>query len=121
MATDSTPYAQMGEGGDISMTASFDIETAKSKSGRNMEQINKGQVVIPGVADGDPDNIQFSWRKLWLFTGPGFLMSMAYLDPGNLTSDLQQGAYSEYTLIWVLFWATAMGLILQVACSLRRP
>jgi len=30
-------------------------------------------------------------RKLWFFTGPGFLMSITYLDPGNIESDLQQG------------------------------
>ncbi|KAM1112410.1 hypothetical protein FF1_045246 [Malus domestica] len=30
----------------------------------------------------------FSWKKLWLFTGPGFLMSIAFLDPGNLEGDL---------------------------------
>uniref|UniRef100_A0A7S0JAL6 Natural resistance-associated macrophage protein n=1 Tax=Calcidiscus leptoporus TaxID=127549 RepID=A0A7S0JAL6_9EUKA len=40
-------------------------------------------------------------------------MSLAYLDPGNLESDLQQGAYTGYTLVWVLFWATVMGLVLQ--------
>jgi hypothetical protein len=31
---------------------------------------------------------KFSWRKLWMFAGPGFLMSIAYLDPGNIESDL---------------------------------
>ena len=30
------------------------------------------------------------------FTGPGFLMSIAYLDPGNIESDLQAGAVAEY-------------------------
>ena len=40
-------------------------------------------------------------------------MSLAYLDPGNLEADLQQGAYTNYTLLWVLFWATALGLLLQ--------
>jgi len=40
-------------------------------------------------------------------------MSMAYLDPGNLTSDLQQGAYSNYQLIWVLWWSTVVGWVLQ--------
>ena len=39
---------------------------------------------------------QFSFKKLWAFTGPGFLMSIAYLDPGNIESDLQQGAVAEY-------------------------
>ncbi|XP_074295316.1 metal transporter Nramp3-like [Silene latifolia] len=56
----------------------------------------------------------FSWRKLWLFTGPGFLMSIAFLDPGNLEGDLQSGAIAGYSLLWLLFWATAMGLLIQL-------
>lgn len=60
-----------------------------------------------------PIKFNFSWRKLWRFAGPGWLMSLAYLDPGNLESDLQQGAYSGYRLVWVLWWATVMGLVLQ--------
>ena len=40
-------------------------------------------------------------------------MSLAYLDPGNLESDLQQGAYTNFQLVWVLWWATVMGLCLQ--------
>lgn len=39
---------------------------------------------------------RFSFRKLWAFTGPGFLMSIAYLDPGNIESDLQSGAVAKY-------------------------
>ena len=39
---------------------------------------------------------RFSLRKLWAFTGPGFLMSIAYLDPGNIESDLQSGAIAKY-------------------------
>ncbi|RLV63803.1 hypothetical protein DV515_00017899, partial [Chloebia gouldiae] len=38
----------------------------------------------------------FSFRKLWAFTGPGFLMSIAYLDPGNIESDLQSGAVAGF-------------------------
>ena len=60
-----------------------------------------------------PLRFRFSWRKLWRMAGPGWLMSLAYLDPGNLESDLQQGAYTGYRLVWVLWWATVMGLILQ--------
>lgn len=56
----------------------------------------------------------FSWRKLWLFTGPGFLMSIAFLDPGNLEGDLQAGAIAGYSLLWLLMWATAMGLLIQM-------
>ncbi|MCL7049783.1 hypothetical protein MKW94_020445 [Papaver nudicaule] len=56
----------------------------------------------------------FSWKKLWLFTGPGFLMSIGFLDPGNLEGDLQSGAIAGYTLLWLLLWATVMGLLIQL-------
>lgn len=32
----------------------------------------------------DTQTPPFSWKKLWLFTGPGILMSIAFLDPGNV-------------------------------------
>uniref|UniRef100_A0A0E0RJ89 Metal transporter n=1 Tax=Oryza rufipogon TaxID=4529 RepID=A0A0E0RJ89_ORYRU len=59
----------------------------------------------------------FSWRKLWLFTGPGFLMSIAFLDPGNLEGDLQAGAVAGDTLLWLLLWATSMGLLVQLLAA----
>eukprot|EP01052_Picozoa_sp_SAG31_P050739 SAG31_NODE_11717_length_1004_cov_0.876243_1_plen_119_part_00 len=39
------------------------------------------------------------WKTLWRYTGPGWLMSLAYLDPGNLEADLQMGAYSGTQLV----------------------
>lgn len=41
----------------------------------------------------------FSLRKLWAFTGPGFLMSIAFLDPGNIESDLQAGAVAGFKVM----------------------
>ncbi|KAI3722642.1 hypothetical protein L2E82_33684 [Cichorium intybus] len=79
------------------------------------------KVHVVGV-DDDQDHFDeygdksppFSWRKLWLFTGPGFLMSIAFLDPGNLEGDLQAGAIAGYSLLWLLLWATAIGLLIQL-------
>ncbi|XP_050309342.1 protein Malvolio-like isoform X2 [Anthonomus grandis grandis] len=56
---------------------------------------------------------RFSFRKLWAFTGPGFLMSIAYLDPGNIESDLQSGTVAQYSLLWMLLLATMLGLFMQ--------
>ncbi|PWA56302.1 metal transporter Nramp2 [Artemisia annua] len=56
----------------------------------------------------------FSWKMLWKYTGPGFLMSIAFLDPGNLEGDLQAGAVSGYSLLWLLLWSTLMGLLIQL-------
>ncbi|PKI45908.1 hypothetical protein CRG98_033707 [Punica granatum] len=70
---------------------------------------------MESVGPIDPDVAPpFSWKKLWLFTGPGFLMSIAFLDPGNLEGDLQAGAIAGYSLLWLLMWATLMGLLLQM-------
>jgi len=55
----------------------------------------------------------FNFRTLWAFTGPGFLMSIAYLDPGNIESDLQSGTQAGFKLLWVLMSATIMGLLVQ--------
>jgi hypothetical protein len=61
----------------------------------------------------DHSNKGFSFRTLWAFTGPGFLMSIAYLDPGNVQSDLQSGTVARFRLLWVLMWATFLGLLMQ--------
>lgn len=45
------------------------------------------------------ENGKFSFKTLWAFTGPGFLMSIAYLDPGNIESDLQSGTVANYKLL----------------------
>ncbi|XP_047400760.1 natural resistance-associated macrophage protein 1 isoform X2 [Sciurus carolinensis] len=63
------------------------------------------------IPDAQPGT--FSFRKLWAFTGPGFLMSIAFLDPGNIESDLQAGAVAGFKLLWVLLWATMLGLLCQ--------
>lgn len=55
----------------------------------------------------------FNWRTLLAYMGPGFLVSIAYIDPGNLDTDIQAGANFQFSLIWVLVLATILGLILQ--------
>ncbi|KAI6695162.1 hypothetical protein NL676_022872 [Syzygium grande] len=81
------------------------------------------KIHVVGIGDeagGESDSgapPPFSWRKLWLFSGPGLLMSIAFLDPGNLEGDLQAGAVAGYSLLWLLMWATAMGLLVQLLAA----
>ena len=46
--------------------------------------------------------------------GPGLLMSIAYIDPGNLEADLQTGAQAGYTLAWLMLTSTALGFLVQM-------
>uniref|UniRef100_A0A7S3G336 Natural resistance-associated macrophage protein n=1 Tax=Palpitomonas bilix TaxID=652834 RepID=A0A7S3G336_9EUKA len=61
---------------------------------------------------------QSAIRKFFRYCGPGLLASMAFLDPGNLESDLQAGAYTGYGQMWTLLLATCVGLFFQIV-SLR--
>ncbi|XP_030545189.2 metal transporter Nramp5-like [Rhodamnia argentea] len=53
------------------------------------------------------------WRKFLSFVGPGFLVSLAYLDPGNLETDLRAGANHGYQLLWVILIGLIFALIIQ--------
>ena len=83
---------------------------------RGKEQKEK---IAPDVrVEGMDDDDSFSLRKFAAFVGPGFLMCIAYVDPGNFESNLQAGCQFGYSLLWVLLWATLMGLYIQ-ALSVR--
>lgn len=93
-------------------------EDGKERAYERSEQVNisHGGAEEPEFDEegGDRDFLpKFSWQKLWMFAGPGFLMSIAYLDPGNIESDLQSGATAGYALLWLLMWATVMGFLIQ--------
>ncbi|KAI4387235.1 hypothetical protein MLD38_005080 [Melastoma candidum] len=91
-----------------------DEETAYAASEKVHVILSPSASSSPVAAGASSCMPPFSWRKLWLFTGPGFLMSIAFLDPGNLEGDLQAGAIAGYSLLWLLMWATAMGLLVQL-------
>ncbi|KAI3425081.1 hypothetical protein D9Q98_008459 [Chlorella vulgaris] len=59
-------------------------------------------------ADDSDDVVRWSWRRFLLFCGPGLLMSVAYLDPGNLEADIQAGAKTGFALLW-WFLLVSMG------------
>ncbi|XP_050292118.1 metal transporter Nramp1-like [Quercus robur] len=53
------------------------------------------------------------WKKLLGYVGPGFLVSVAYLDPGNLETDLQAGADHKFELLWIVLVGLSFALIIQ--------
>lgn len=53
------------------------------------------------------------WRKMLAFAGPGFLVSVGYMDPGNWATGLAGGAQFGYTLLIVVLLSNLMAMILQ--------
>jgi manganese transport protein len=59
-----------------------------------------------------PENAGF-WRKLFAFAGPGYLVAVGYMDPGNWATDLAGGARYGYTLLSVIMLSNLMAILLQ--------
>jgi manganese transport protein len=84
--------------------------------------------VIPGLAPGPEHQIpslpevyetvrltrspQY-WRRLLGFLGPGFLISVGYMDPGNWATDIAGGSRFGYTLLFVVMASNLMAILLQ--------
>src|SRR4051794_11998051 len=62
-----------------------------------------------------------SWlRRLVAFSGPGYMVSVGYMDPGNWATDLAGGSKFGYTLLSVILLSNLMAILLQsLAARLR--
>src|SRR5438552_1280694 len=76
-----------------------------------------GQVSLPEVHRTIlvPQTASF-WRKLMAFSGPGFLVAVGYMDPGNWATDLAGGARFGYALLSVVMISNLMAILLQHLC-----
>ena len=61
---------------------------------------------------GVPKGVGF-WRKALAFTGPGYMVAVGYMDPGNWATDLAGGARFGYTLLSVILISNLMAILLQ--------
>ncbi len=61
-----------------------------------------------------PDHRAGFWKQWRAFVGPGILVSVGYMDPGNWGTDLLGGAQFKYGLLWVVGLASLMAIFMQV-------
>src|SRR3989442_3171898 len=57
------------------------------------------------------------WRKLFAFAGPGYLVAVGYMDPGNWATDLAGGARFGYTLLSVIMLSNFMAILVQALAA----
>jgi len=68
-----------------------------------------GSIAIPAGAG--------FWRKLFAFAGPGYLVAVGYMDPGNWATDLAGGARYGYALLSVIMISNFMAILLQALAA----
>ena len=81
-----------------------------------MSQIDK----IPSLPEvhrtvAVPTNGSF-WKKMLAYAGPGYLVSVGYMDPGNWATDLAGGAKFGYSLLSIILLSNLMAIFLQALC-----
>ena len=81
----------------------------KLPSGSNSLPEVHGSIAVPHDAG--------FWRKLFAFAGPGYLVAVGYMDPGNWATDLAGGARFGYTLLSVIMISNLMAILLQALAA----
>ncbi len=82
-------------------------------------------VGVPGGSSSQPEPGQRVkvpagagfWRKLFAFSGPGYLVAVGYMDPGNWATDLEGGSRFGYRLLSVILLSNFMAILLQALCA----
>lgn len=65
------------------------------------------------VTDRQKNNPHISVRDFFTYLGPTLIVSLAYIDPGNFGTDIAGGSQFNYALIWCVWMASGMAMILQ--------
>jgi manganese transport protein len=76
--------------------------------------------VAPSLAEvyrSVPVGSTSKWRKILAFAGPGYLVAVGYMDPGNWATDLAGGSRFGYTLLSVILISNLMAVLLQGLAS----
>jgi manganese transport protein len=60
---------------------------------------------------------QTSWRRLAAFFGPGYMVAVGYMDPGNWATSIAGGSKFGYTLLSVALLSNIMAVVLQSLCA----
>ncbi len=87
-----------------------DVSTGwrRAQSGASLHDVFR-TIVIPENAS--------SWRRFFAFAGPGYLVAVGYMDPGNWATSLAGGAKFGYSLLFIALLSNIMAIVLQALCA----
>jgi manganese transport protein len=91
-------------------------DTAERVSGEGGWRHTRGEPSLREVWGSIP--VQgVGWRRMLAFLGPGYLVSVGYMDPGNWATSLAGGSKFGYTLLCIALLSNLMAILLQALCA----
>ncbi|MDN6782196.1 Nramp family divalent metal transporter, partial [Lentilactobacillus parabuchneri] len=82
----------------------FFSSTEEEGSSKSLDEVN-GSIIVPEDAG--------FWRTLMTYTGPGILIAVGYMDPGNWITSIAGGAQFKYSLLSVVLISSLIAMLLQ--------
>jgi manganese transport protein len=94
-------------------SAAVGVETARlddlAERRRSLAQVH-GSIAVPG-----PSAPGAAWRRMLVFFGPGYLVAVGYMDPGNWATSLAGGSQFGYALLAVILLSNVTAMLFQAA------
>src|SRR5687767_1960778 len=103
MATPATPVGSEPPLGESGAPKAADAGWRHARIAPSLEEVYRSVPVSKGTV----------WRKMLAFAGPGYLVAVGYMDPGNWATDLAGGSAFGYTLLCVILLSNLMAILLQ--------
>jgi manganese transport protein len=101
-----------------SILAMAKIETVMTDVPLDGWRRERGEPSLMDVFRSVPIRADASWfRRAFAFVGPGYLVSVGYMDPGNWATSIAGGAQFGYTLLVIALMSNIMAIILQSLCA----
>ena len=91
------------------------IETGQAQSGWKRPRGTPSLAEVFGSIRTQPSGS--FWRKLVAFLGPGYLVAVGYMDPGNWATSLAGGSKFGYALLFIALMSNIMAILLQALCA----
>lgn len=76
--------------------------------------VKSGRIDLLGDGTNKAWSILSKFKVLLKFLGPAFIVSVAYIDPGNFATNISGGSIFNYNLVWVILWSNLMAIFLQI-------
>lgn len=74
---------------------------------------NEKNINIISISELNTTRLFTKIKQISKFLGPAFVVSVAYIDPGNFATNISGGSKFNYVLIWVVLWSNLMAIFLQ--------
>ena len=92
----------------------FHVTDAEREAGLSPAAVAAGTSGLESVKTaGGKGRRSFRSDQVWSYFGPAFVASVAYIDPGNFSTNILGGSQFGYRLLWVLLWSNVMAILIQ--------